>query len=336
MAGSDNADLLEVARQRYQELLQEVHRVIIGQDDVVQNLVSALFARGHCLLIGVPGLAKTLLVKSVAQCLSWDFKRIQFTPDLMPSDIIGAEILDTDPGAERRTLRFVKGPIFANIILADEINRTPPKTQSALLEAMQEYAVTVGGRTLPIEAPFFVVATQNPIEQEGTYPLPEAQLDRFMYALQVGYPSTEEEETIAASTTTDDQYVPKAVCTRAELLQFQRLVRQIPVSPHVVKYAVSLARATRPDATEARPIIKKYALWGAGPRASQYMLLGAKALAVLQGKPTPSANDVRQVAPLILQHRIILNYAAIADEISSADLVKDVLQGVREPAYAAG
>jgi MoxR-like ATPase len=336
MAGSDNTELLETARQRYQELLQEVHRVIIGQDDVVQNLVSALFARGHCLLIGVPGLAKTLLVKSVAQCLSWDFKRIQFTPDLMPSDIIGTEILDTDPGAERRTLRFVKGPIFANIILADEINRTPPKTQSALLEAMQEYAVTVGGRTLPIEPPFFVVATQNPIEQEGTYPLPEAQLDRFMYALQVGYPSTDEEETIAVATTTDDQYVPKAVCTRAEILQFQHLVRQIPVSPHVVKYAVSLARATRPDAAEARPIIKKYAQWGAGPRASQYMLLGAKALAVLQGKPTPSANDVRQVAPLILQHRIILNYAAIADDVSSADLVKDVLQGVREPAYAAG
>ncbi len=335
MAESGNAELLEIAKQRYQELLQEVHRVIIGQDDVVQNLVSALFARGHCLLIGVPGLAKTLLVKSVAQCLSWDFKRIQFTPDLMPSDILGTEILDMETGGERRNLRFVKGPIFANIILADEINRTPPKTQSALLEAMQEYAVTVGGRTLPIEPPFFVVATQNPIEQEGTYPLPEAQLDRFMYALQVGYPSVDEEETIALSTTTDDQYTPKPVCTRAEILQFQHLVRQIPVSPHVVKYAVSLARATRPDAAEARPIIKKYAQWGAGPRASQYMLLGAKALAVLQGKPTPSANDVRQVAPLILQHRIILNYAAIADDVTSADLVKDVLQGIREPAYAA-
>jgi MoxR-like ATPase len=335
VAESGNAELLEIAKQRYQELLQEVHRVIIGQDDVVQNLVSALFARGHCLLIGVPGLAKTLLVKSVAQCLSWDFKRIQFTPDLMPSDILGTEILDMETGGERRNLRFVKGPIFANIILADEINRTPPKTQSALLEAMQEYAVTVGGRTLPIEPPFFVVATQNPIEQEGTYPLPEAQLDRFMYALQVGYPSVDEEETIALSTTTDDQYTPKPVCTRAEILQFQHLVRQIPVSPHVVKYAVSLARATRPDAAEARPIIKKYAQWGAGPRASQYMLLGAKALAVLQGKPTPSANDVRQVAPLILQHRIILNYAAIADDVTSADLVKDVLQGIREPAYAA-
>jgi len=335
VAEGDNAELLDTAKQKYQDLLQEVHRVIIGQDDVVQNLVSALFARGHCLLIGVPGLAKTLLVKSVAQCLSWDFKRIQFTPDLMPSDILGTEILDSEPGAERRNLRFVKGPIFANIILADEINRTPPKTQSALLEAMQEYAVTVGGRTLPIDPPFFVVATQNPIEQEGTYPLPEAQLDRFMYALQVGYPSVDEEETIAVTTTSDDQYTPKPICSRAEILQFQNLVRQIPVSPHVVKYAVSLARATRPDNSEARPIIKKYAQWGAGPRASQYMLLGAKALAVLHGKPTPSANDIRQVAPLILQHRIILNYAAIADDITSADLVKDVLQGVREPAYAA-
>ncbi len=334
MAGNDNSELLEIAGQRYKDLLQEVHRVIIGQDDVVQNLVSALFARGHCLLIGVPGLAKTLLVKSIAQCLSWDFKRIQFTPDLMPSDILGTEILDSNPGVEQRNLRFVKGPIFANIILADEINRTPPKTQSALLEAMQEYAVTVGGRTLPIEPPFFVVATQNPIEQEGTYPLPEAQLDRFMYALQVGYPSMEEEETIAVNTTSDEPYIPKPVCSRAEILQFQHLVRQIPVSPHVVKYAVSLARATRPDSPEARPIIKKYAQWGAGPRASQYMLLGAKALAVLQGNPTPSANDVRQVAPLILQHRIILNYAAIADDVTSADLVKDVLQGVREPAYA--
>jgi len=334
MAGNDNTELLETARQRYQELLAEVHKVIIGQDEVVQNLVSALFARGHCLLIGVPGLAKTLLVKSVAQCLSWDFKRIQFTPDLMPSDIIGTEILDTEPGSERRTLRFVKGPIFANIILADEINRTPPKTQSALLEAMQEYAVTAGGATLPIEPPFFVVATQNPIEQEGTYPLPEAQLDRFMYALQVGYPSTAEEEAIAVTTTSDDSYTPKAVCTRAEILQFQHLVRQIPVSPHVVKYAVSLARATRPDSAEARPLVKQYSQWGAGPRASQYMLLGAKALAVLNGKPTPSANDVRQVAPLILQHRIIVNYAAIADDVTSADLVKDVLSGVREPAYS--
>lgn len=335
MAESDTTELLETAKSRFQDVLQEVHRVIIGQDEVVENLVSALFARGHCLLIGVPGLAKTLLVKSVAQCLSWEFKRIQFTPDLMPSDIIGTEILDTEPGSERRNLRFVKGPIFANIILADEINRTPPKTQSALLEAMQEYAVTVGGKTLDIEPPFFVVATQNPIEQEGTYPLPEAQLDRFMYALQVDYPGAEEEETIAVTTTTDNVYTPKAVCSRAEILRFQHLVRQIPVSPHVVKYAVSLARATRPNAPEATPLIKQYAQWGAGPRASQYLLLGAKALAVLQGKPTPSANDVRRVAPLILQHRVIVNYAAIADDVTSQNLVQDVLKGVREPAYTA-
>lgn len=325
--------LLDRVRQRYDLLLNEVHKVIIGQDEVVRNLVTALFARGHCLLIGVPGLAKTLLVKTLAQSLSWEFKRVQFTPDLMPSDIIGTEILDTDPASGGRRLRFVQGPIFANVVLADEINRTPPKTQSALLEAMQEYAVTVAGRTMPLVPPFFVVATQNPIEQEGTYPLPEAQLDRFMYSLHVGYPSAQEEERIAAETTTNETAAVQAVFDREELLQVQRLVREIPVSPHVVTYAVALARASRPGAPESTPQVRKYAQWGAGPRASQYLLLGAKALAVLQGKPTPTANDVRQVAPLVLQHRIIPNYAAVADDITAAHLVQDVLQGVREPAY---
>jgi MoxR-like ATPase len=309
--------------------------VIIGQEGVVQNLVSALFARGHCLLIGVPGLAKTLLVKTLAQSLSWEFKRIQFTPDLMPSDIIGTEILDTDPDSGRRSLRFVRGPVFANVILADEINRTPPKTQSALLEAMQEGAVTVAGRTMPLEPPFFVVATQNPIEQEGTYPLPEAQLDRFMYSLYVEYPQPDEEERIAATTTTDETAVVRPVFSREELLEVQHLVRQIPVSPHVVKYAVTLARASRPSSPDAPPMVRKYVQWGAGPRASQYLLLGAKALAVMQGKPTPTANDVRQVASLVLQHRIIPNYAAIADDITAARLVDDLLQEVREPAYEA-
>jgi MoxR-like ATPase len=334
MDGKDQAQLLEHGRERFEALLKELHQVIVGQDEVLRNLVSALFARGHCLLIGVPGLAKTLLVKSLAQCLSWDFKRIQFTPDLMPSDIIGTEILETDTEG-RRSLQFTRGPIFANLILADEINRTPPKTQSALLEAMQEYAVTVAGKTLQIEPPFFVVATQNPIEQEGTYPLPEAQLDRFMYALYVDYPGADDEEQIAVSTTTDEVLTPRPIFSREELLQFQHLVREIPVSPHVVKYAVSLARASRPAAAEATGLIKKYAQWGAGPRASQYLLLGAKALAVMQGKATPTANDIRQIAPLVLQHRIILNYAAVADDITSADLVKDLLQNVREPAYAA-
>jgi MoxR-like ATPase len=334
MEAADQTELLESVRLRYESLLQEVHKVIIGQDEVVQYLVSALFARGHCLLVGVPGLAKTLLVKTLAQSLDWDFKRIQFTPDLMPSDIIGTEILDTNASDGQRSMRFVQGPIFANLILADEINRTPPKTQSALLEAMQENAVTNNGRTMPIAPPFFVVATQNPIEQEGTYPLPEAQLDRFMYALQVGYPSVDEEERIASMTTTDETVEPKPIFARDELLQIQHLVRQIPVSPHVVKYAVSLARASRPDSPDAPPLVKKYAQWGAGPRASQYLLLGAKAMAVMQGKPTPTANDVRQVAPLVLQHRIILNYAAIADDITSAGLVQNILQNVREPAYA--
>jgi MoxR-like ATPase len=327
--------LLEIVRERYARLLEEVHHVIVGQDEVVRHLVSALFARGHCLLIGVPGLAKTLLVKTLAQSLSWEFKRIQFTPDLMPSDIIGTEILDADPESGRRSLRFVKGPLFANVVLADEINRTPPKTQSALLEAMQEYAVTVAGQTLILEPPFFVVATQNPIEQEGTYPLPEAQLDRFMYSLHVEYPSTEEEERVAATTTTDESVSVQPVFGKEELLQVQRLVRQIPVSPHVVKYAVALARATRPQAPEATPLIRKYAQWGAGPRASQYLLLGAKAVAVMQGKPAPTANDVRQVATLVLQHRIIPNYAAVADDVGARQLVDDVLKNVKEPAYDA-
>jgi len=334
MPDDAQSQLLDSGPKRYEALVNELHQVIVGQEEVVLHLVSALFARGHCLLIGVPGLAKTLLVKSLAQCLSWDFKRIQFTPDLMPSDILGTEILETNESGGR-SLRFNPGPIFANLILADEINRTPPKTQSALLEAMQEYAVTIGGRTLKIDPPFFVVATQNPIEQEGTYPLPEAQLDRFMYALNVGYPSAEDEERIAASTTTDEVAVPKPIFSRDELLQFQHLVRTIPVSPHVVKYAVSLARASRPDSPEATPLIKKYAQWGAGPRASQYLLLGAKALAVLQGKPTPTAGDIRQIAPLVLRHRIIVNYAAIADDITPADLVNELLSAVREPAYAA-
>jgi MoxR-like ATPase len=336
MTEADQVARIERIPDTYKVLLNEVHRVIVGQDDIVRHLVCAMLARGHCLLIGVPGLAKTLLVKTLAQSLSWDFKRIQFTPDLMPSDIIGTEILDTDPQSGGRSLRFVNGPIFANVILADEINRTPPKTQSALLEAMQEYAVTVAGRTMTLEQPFFVVATQNPIEQEGTYPLPEAQLDRFMYCLHVGYPNQMEEEHIALSTTTNAVPEVKPVFAKEELLEIQRLVREIPVSPHVVKYAVSLARASRPESPEASPLIKRYAQWGAGPRAAQYLLLGAKALAITEGKATPTANDVRTLAPLVLRHRIIPNYAAVADNINSANLVGDLLSHVREPAYAHG
>jgi MoxR-like ATPase len=329
-----NLDSIEHIPERYEALLKEVHKVIIGQDEIVRHLVCAMLARGHCLLIGVPGLAKTLLVKTLAQSLSWDFKRIQFTPDLMPSDIIGTEILDTDSTSGGRSLRFVPGPIFANVILADEINRTPPKTQSALLEAMQEYAVTVAGRTLHLDPPFFVVATQNPIEQEGTYPLPEAQLDRFMFCLHVGYPGEAEEEEIALTTTRNVMPEVGHVFTKEELLDMQRLIRDIPVSPHVVKYAVRLARATRPDSSDATALVKRYTQWGAGPRAAQYLVLGAKALAVTEGKAAPTANDVRALAPLVLRHRVIPNYAAVADGINAGAIVDDILRSVREPAYA--
>lgn len=325
---------VERIRDVYDSVSAEIHKVIVGQDDIVRSLVCAMLARGHCLLVGVPGLAKTLLVKTLAQSMSWDFKRIQFTPDLMPSDIVGTEILDVEAESGGRSLRFAPGPIFANIILADEINRTPPKTQSALLEAMQEYSVTVAGRTRPIDAPFFVVATQNPIEQEGTYPLPEAQLDRFMFCLHVGYPSSDQEERIATSTTTNKSAEATPAVTKEELVEVQNFVRDIPVSPHVVKYAVSLARASRPDGPEASPLIRKYAQWGAGPRAAQYLILGAKALAATDGRPAPSTNDVRKLAPLVLRHRIIPNYAAVADNVGSPQLVEDLLKHVREPSYA--
>lgn len=321
-------------REQAQKLFAEIGKVIVGQDFIVQNLVAALFARGHCLLIGVPGLAKTLLVKTLAQALSWDFKRIQFTPDLMPGDIIGTELLETDPATGDRRLRFVRGPLFANIILADEINRAPPKTQSALLEAMQECAVTVAGRTLPLDRPFFVVATQNPIEQEGTYPLPEAQLDRFMFSLTLDYPARPQEEQIVVETTVDAEPEVRPVFTREELQRMQHLVRTVPVSPHVVSYAVSLARASRPRDPEAVAMVKRYVEWGAGPRASQYLVLGAKARAVLLGRPAPSINDVRAVAQQVLSHRIIPNYAGVADGITAAALVEEILKQVREPSYA--
>jgi MoxR-like ATPase len=324
----------ERVKEQGERLMAEIRKVIIGQDDIVQNLLISLFARGHCLLIGVPGLAKTLLVRTLSQALSWDFRRIQFTPDLMPSDILGTELLETDPATGQRHLRFVPGPIFANVVLADEINRTPPKTQAALLEAMQELSVTIGGRTLPIAPPFFVVATQNPIEQEGTYPLPEAQLDRFMFSLTLTYPTQAQEEQIVGATTTDTDAQALPVFSREELTALQHLVRQAPASPHVVSYAVALARASRPHEEGALPFIKKYVEWGAGPRASQYLVLGAKARAILMGKPAPTANDVRAVAAPVLSHRIIRNYAAVADSITSTQLVHQLVQSVPEPMYA--
>jgi len=324
----------ERVKEQGERLMAEIRKVIVGQDDIVQNLLISLFARGHCLLIGVPGLAKTLLVRTLSQALSWDFRRIQFTPDLMPSDILGTELLETDPTTGQRHLRFVPGPIFANVVLADEINRTPPKTQAALLEAMQELSVTIGGRTLPITPPFFVVATQNPIEQEGTYPLPEAQLDRFMFSLTLTYPTQTQEEQIVGATTTDNEAQALPVFAREELIALQHLVRQVPASPHVVSYAVALARASRPHEPEALPFIKKYVEWGAGPRASQYLVLGAKARAILMGKPAPTANDVRAVAAPVLSHRIIRNYAAVADSITSTQLVNQLVQSVPEPNYS--
>jgi MoxR-like ATPase len=279
-------------------------------------------------------LAKTLLVRTLAQVLDWSFRRIQFTPDMMPADIIGIELLQEDPTAGGRRMQFVPGPVFAHIILADEINRTPPKTQAALLEAMQEYTVTSMGKPHRLDEPFIVFATQNPIEHEGTYPLPEAQLDRFMFSLWMGYPSAEEEEEIALATTTREHPEVQRVLSMERIVSFQKLVRRMPVSRHVVRYAVSIARATRPDSAEASEFIRQYVTWGAGPRASQYLLLGAKALAVLDGEPTVSGQHVREVAPLVLRHRILPNYHATGEGITAAEIVKKILGQTAEPTYA--
>ena len=304
---------------KYQSLKTEIAKVIVGQDDVVNQILISIFSGGHSLLIGVPGLAKTLMVNTIAQALGLDFKRIQFTPDLMPSDIIGTEILGED-----RQFKFVKGPIFANFILADEINRTPPKTQAALLEAMQERSVTAAGKEYKLEEPFFVMATQNPIEQEGTYPLPEAQLDRFMFNIIVDYPSYQDELTVVKNTTVDKEFDLKQVLSAEEIIYFQSLIRKVPINDNVLEYAVKLVNKTRPGSEFAPEITKKYLHWGAGPRASQYLVIGAKANAVLSGKYTPDIEDVKAVAKIILRHRIIKNYKAEADGIS-VDQIIDVL-----------
>ena len=332
LSGGD-LELLEQARQGYEKLKQEIDKVIIGQEEIVRPVLAAVFSQGHTLIIGVPGLAKTLLVKTLSQALAWSFKLIQFTPDMMPADIIGMELLQDDPATGDRTMRFMPGPLFANIILADEINRTPPKTQSALLEAMQEYTVTSMGKPYPLAQPFIVFATQNPIEQEGTYPLPEAQLDRFMFSLWMNYPSADEEEEIVASTTIDTSPSISPVFGLEQVIAFQHLVRRIPVSRHVVKYAVALARATRPDNPAATRYARDYVSWGAGPRASQHMILGAKALAVLDGEPAVAAAHVRQVAPLVLRHRVLPNYNANGEGIGSADIIRHILDEVGEPSY---
>ncbi len=315
---------LKSARER---ILVELRKVIIGQDEVVDQLLTALFSNGHVLLVGVPGLAKTLLVSSLARVMDLDFKRIQFTPDLMPSDITGTDVIEQDEATGKRSIRFIRGPVFANIVLADEINRTPPKTQAALLQAMQEKEVTAGGQTYPLELPFFVLATQNPIELEGTYPLPEAQLDRFMFNIQVDYPKQDEEERIVAATTSD--YVAKIerVLGAQEILDLQRLVRRVPVADHVVRYAVRLARATR--GREGAPdFVKQWVSWGAGPRASQYLVLGAKTRAVLHGRFAPGIEDVKAVAPAVLRHRIVSNFTAEAEGIKPERIIQELLQAV--------
>ena len=313
--------LAELADAR-RSLVDQISRRIIGQHDVVENLVAALLSGGHALLVGVPGLAKTLLVRTLADALDLSFSRVQFTPDLMPSDITGTELLEEDHATGRRVFKYVKGPIFANAVLADEINRAPPKTQAALLQAMQEHAVTAAGRTHALPEPFFVLATQNPIEQEGTYPLPEAQLDRFMFELRVGYPTADEEEHVVAATTSDTEATVTPVLDAQRLIALQHLVRRLPAPPTVVRYAVGLARSTRPDAKEASPDVRKYVSWGAGPRASQYLVLGAKARAAMDGRAVPDLDDVRSVAHVVLRHRIVLNFQGEAEGMTAERLIR--------------
>ncbi len=315
-----DVEAVDALHSSYKDIRDEIAQVIVGQDEVVKSVLISIFSNGHCLLVGVPGLAKTLLVQTVAQVLDLSYNRIQFTPDLMPSDIIGSEILGED-----RTFKFIKGPVFSNIILADEINRTPPKTQAALLEAMQEKVVTVGGKTHKLPQPFFVLATQNPIEQEGTYPLPEAQLDRFMFNVSLTYPTFEQELQVVKNTTTNREVKLKKILNSAEISYFQQLVRNIPITDHVLEYAVSLAAKTRPGTATATDDVNKFLSWGAGPRASQFLVLGAKCHAAISGKYSPDKEDVQAVAESILRHRIVRNYKAEAEGISTEKLISNLL-----------
>ena len=326
---SRDVELLDQLARARSALIEQIGRRIIGQHKIVDDLVAALLAGGHVLLVGVPGLAKTLLVQTVAQALDLSFSRVQFTPDLMPSDITGTELLEEDHTTGRRFFKFAKGPIFANVVLADEINRAPPKTQAALLQAMQEHAVTAAGQTHRLPEPFFVLATQNPIEQEGTYPLPEAQLDRFMFELRVNYPSQEEEEAIVSTTTGDALADISSVLTSDDVVAMQHLVRRIPVSEALVKAAVTLVRLTRPPEEASPPFIKEFISWGAGPRASQYLILGAKARAALDGRPMADEDDLRQVAPTVLTHRIVINFAAEAAGRTAPDIIEELLKEAR-------
>jgi MoxR-like ATPase len=330
---ADDADLRAADRLTgiYDQMTTQLGRVIVGQSDVLKQVMIALFCQGHCILEGVPGLAKTLMIANIAQLLSLSFKRIQFTPDLMPSDITGTEILEEEEGTGRRRMKFVKGPIFGNVILGDEINRTPPKTQAALLQAMQEYKVTIAGQDYPLEKPFLVLGTQNPIEQEGTYPLPEAQLDRFMFKVIVDYPSYEEEVQIAETTTSGELPKLESVLDRATILEMQRVVRKVLVGRTVTAYAVKLARATRPGGDEAPDFVKKYLTWGAGPRACQAMLLGAKAHAMLDGRVHVSTEDIRAVAKPVLRHRLATSFRAESDGVTADHVVEKLFDVIREP-----
>ena len=319
-AFSSEVDAVDALSTSYQEIRSEIGKVIIGQDDVVKSVLISIFSNGHCLLVGVPGLAKTLLVQTVARVLDLTYNRIQFTPDLMPSDIIGSEIFGED-----RSFKFIHGPIFSNIILADEINRTPPKTQAALLEAMQEKIVTVGGHAHPLPRPFFVLATQNPIEQEGTYPLPEAQLDRFMFNVSLTYPSFEEELQVVRNTTSNATVDLKKVLNSEQIIYFQQLIRNIPIADNVLEYAVSLAARSRPNTSGATAEVNKFLSWGAGPRASQFLVLGAKCHAAISGKYSPDREDVQAVAEAILRHRIVRNYKAEAEGISTEKIIANLL-----------
>ncbi|HPR32550.1 MAG TPA: MoxR family ATPase [Prolixibacteraceae bacterium] len=321
MSYKNDTEAIDHLSRKNLELIREIGKAIYGQDEIIRQVLIAIFSQGHCLLIGVPGLAKTLLVNTIAKVLGLEYKRIQFTPDLMPSDIIGTEILD-----HNKEFKFIKGPIFANIILADEINRTPPKTQSALLEAMQEKSVTSAGRHFVLDPPFFVLATQNPIEQEGTYPLPEAQLDRFMFSLWLDYPEYSDELTIVRNTTSAYEVALNSIISKSEILEFQNLIRKVPVTDNVMKYAVTLAAKTRPNTKLAPQVANQYLKWGAGPRASQYLVLGAKTHAALNGRYSPDIDDVKAVAVSILRHRIIKNYKAEAENISVDDIINQLMK----------
>jgi MoxR-like ATPase len=333
MSSADSKSDLQAVEQLHlvhTRIRAEIGKVIIGQDRVIEQLVISLLCSGHCLLVGVPGLAKTLLISTLARVLNLKFSRIQFTPDLMPSDITGTEIIEEDHATGKRQFRFVRGPVFANIILADEINRTPPKTQAALLQAMQEHEVTAGGTTHKLDEPFFVLATQNPIEQEGTYPLPEAQLDRFMFNVYVDYPDTGEEQRIVKATTAVQTHELERVLSAPEIVAFQQLVRRVPVSDHLIEYAVDLVRATRPKESGALEFVRNWVNWGAGPRASQYLILAAKAKAILEGRPTPGPEDVRFAAYPVLRHRIVTSFNAEADGVDTMEIIRRILETVKE------